>query len=381
MGKMVVLKPVVWSPNGYKFPAGIERSGKDYVAVHGFGHEEWNGDPTRLWNGQRVFHTEGRGRMEEYGRTGNLAIIMTAYGPNGIGPHAVGVAANVSLNTKEEGVLIAEAIGAREHASAMWKLPSVKRRYPDLSAFETFWEGECAWIHWRCPPSHYEWFISPVKLDKEKLFPPTEAAQKSPHIVKMFSSYMPITQDQALNVVWNSLDEASPIVEWLRVGPFDDLEVAKTTKAYGKPSPSSGTKQHGSAPPAEDPYTRYVRTQEITVNPKHKKIQDCFADYIAANGGTAIVHDDDCVDIQFTLKDRGLVLAEVKPCNKSDARFAIRTAMGQLLDYQQRHQAKPINLLVVLEVKPTNDDIELALKNRFGVAYPRRNRFALEWPP
>jgi hypothetical protein len=31
-GKLIVLKPVAWSPSGYRFPAGIEKQGKDFVA-------------------------------------------------------------------------------------------------------------------------------------------------------------------------------------------------------------------------------------------------------------------------------------------------------------------------------------------------------------
>jgi len=74
------------------------------------------------------------------------------------------------------------------------------------------------------------------------------------------------------------------------------------------------------------------------------------------------------------------VLAEIKPCAKSDARFAIRMAMGQLLDYQQRHRANPIHLLVVLEVKPDTEDTELAIMNGFGIAYPWGAGFVLKWP-
>jgi len=306
MGKMVVLKPVVWSPNGYKFPAGVQKSGNDYVATHGFGHEEWNGDPRRVWQGQRVFHTEGKGRMEEYGRRGDLGIIMTAYAPGGGGPHAVGIATSVHLNTKSEGLSIAETVGARAHASEMWKLRSIKRLYDTFSEFKASWEKSCNWIGWRCPLEQYEWFTTPVKLNPRRLFPPTPAVPKSPEIIKMFSAYMPITPEQALSVVWNSLDEASPIVEWLSTGTFDDLPVAKRTRSYGKPRLSNGTKQHGSAPPAQEPYIRYILAREVTVSPKHKEVQDCFAAHIVANGASAIKSDWAGIDIQFELPSRGL---------------------------------------------------------------------------
>ncbi len=376
-GKMVVLKPVVWSPNGYRFPADIEKSGKDYVAMHGFGHEEWNGDPTRMWKGQRVFHTEVKGRMEDYGRRGELGIIMTAYSDKG--PHAVGAATSVTYNTESERSTIAKAVKAAEHATEMWKLKSIQKRFDTFAEFKRFWEEEsCDWIPWRCPPDQYEWFDKPIPLSPAKLFPPAAKGDKSPDIVKMFSTYMAITPDQALAVVWNSLEENSPIIDWLTSGTFD--EVARKTKSYGKPIPTSGSKRNGSSPPATDPYVRYVQRQEITVTPRHHELQKLFKAHMETKGALKIRADQAGVDIQFRLDGHGHVLAEIKPCDKSDTRYAVRTAMGQLLDYQQRHTVKSAELLVVLEAKPSDEDIDLALTNGFGIAFKWGSGFVLRWP-
>ncbi len=374
-GKMIVLKPVVWSPNGYRFPAGIDKKGTDYVAQNGFGHEEWNGDPRRIWNGQRVFHTEVKGRMEDYGLRGDLGMVMTAYSDEG--PCAVGVATSVTFNTATEREAIAEAVNATGHAGAMWTLPSIEKRFGNFVGFQTFWEVQSRGIPWRCPPEHYEWFDRPIPLDPAKLFPPATEGGKPPDIVKMFSTYMAIRPDQALAIVWNSLDKDSPIIEWLTSGSFD--EVARRTKSYGSPSPSPGSKNHGSAPPATSPYIRYIQARELTVTPRHHEVQKRFEAYIRNNGASGIVADHRGVDIQFSLKQRGYVLAEIKPCDRSDARYAVRTAMGQLLDYRQRHKKKEVHLLIVLEIKPSDEDIDLAVRNGFGIAYPRAQRFALKW--
>ena len=119
----------------------------------------------------------------------------------------------------------------------------------------------------------------------------------------------------------------------------------------------------------------------MIVSPKHQEVQNSFVAHVAANGGSDFLTEQKGVDIQFRLAGRGLVLAEIKPCEKSDARFAIRTAIGQLFDYQQRHSENPINLLIVLQIKPTPEDAELAMKNGFGIAYPRGAGFILKWPP
>jgi hypothetical protein len=73
------------------------------------------------------------------------------------------------------------------------------------------------------------------------------------------------------------------------------------------------------------------------------------------------------------------VLAEIKPCEPQSARYAIRTAMGQLLDYRQR-AGEDVALLIVLERKPREEDGLLALTNGFGIAYPAGNGFSVSWP-
>jgi hypothetical protein len=177
-------------------------------------------------------------------------MIMTAYPGKGPyqGPLAVGVATSVQLNTPEEMSAIAKSVNADGHAEAMWRLPSIQKRFPSFFAFETFWKKEsCEYIPWRCPAGQYEWFKTPVPLNSAELFPPTIQGGKPPEIVKMFSSYMVIRPDQALTIVRNSLNKDSAIIKWLMSGTFEG--VAKRTESYGSPTPSGGPKNHDSAPP------------------------------------------------------------------------------------------------------------------------------------
>ena len=120
--KLVVLKPMAWNSSGYMRPEGIEKPGKDYVARNGFGHEEWNGNPDRIWNGERVFCTNTTKKLTEYGNRRELGIIMTAY-REGV-PYVLGVATSVQTNTKEEMGEIARAFNV--DANEIWRLPSVQ---------------------------------------------------------------------------------------------------------------------------------------------------------------------------------------------------------------------------------------------------------------
>ncbi len=65
---------------------------------------------------------------------------------------------------------------------------------------------------------------------------------------------------------------------------------------------------------------------------------------------------------------------------KAIRRFAIRAALGQLLDYRQGQAGDP-ELLVVVGCEPISAaDIALAIDNGFGVAWPQGDGFAIRWP-
>src|SRR5207253_2592595 len=90
------------------------------------------------------------------------------------------------------------------------------------------------------------------------------------------------------------------------------------------------------------------------------------------------IPNQECVDVRFHAPRRGLVLAEVKPCEPDTARYAIRVAMGQLFDYQQRVGNRPA-LLIVLQRRPDDEDLDLATSNGFSVAYQVGGSFVLRW--
>ena len=161
---------------------------------------------------------------------------------------------------------------------------------------------------------------------------------------------------------------------------FRSSETAKRTRSFGTPSPYDSTNGQRSSSTAEEAYIRYIQAQEITVTPRHKSLQRNFRDYISSRAASRIQEDKDRIDIQFDLDGLGHVLAEVKPCDSADVRYAVRTAIGQLRDYEQRHRLQSLHLLIVLEIEPCKKDANLALRNRIGIAYPYRRDFVLKWP-
>jgi hypothetical protein len=130
---------------------------------------------------------------------------------------------------------------------------------------------------------------------------------------------------------------------------------------------------------ATDSYVRYVQAYEVEVAPQHSELQERFERYLQRCGASELQPNVAHVDLRFRNTKKGLVLVEIKPCDLTNARYAIRTAMGQLLDYRQR-TPETASMLIVLEVKPNKIDQKLAISNGFAIAYPSKREFQAVWP-
>lgn len=154
---------------------------------------------------------------------------------------------------------------------------------------------------------------------------------------------------------------------------IDGMEVAK--KGLRK----AGRDIQNSPSAATDPYVRYVQAYEIEVAPRHGNLQGRFERYLRKVGADELKPNVASVDLRYRDSQKGFVLAEIKPCVRTNVRYAIRTAMGQLLDYRQR-TPKEASMLIVLEVKPNRIDQMLAISNGFGIAFPLNHEFRVIWP-
>lgn len=366
-GKMVVLKPVVWNDQGYRWPAGrIASSG--YTKVNGYGHEEWNGRDDWVWEGFKVFHTQAKGEMYHYAETGRLGIIMTAMHAGQF--FAVGVGCNVFKNEQEDVAAIAKALNLRSYADRMWKEESIQRAHGTKVDFERHWLAHME-VAWRCPMTHYAWFGEPVPIIPNTLIPKDPPRQA---IVKMHGSYQAIRPDQALSIVERALPADHSVFGWLSTDDFDQVRNRSVRDA---PGPKRGGNR--SASTASEPHKRYMQEYEIVVSPLHGKLQGAFKRHLAKRRIVKVREDVDGVDLRYSDTERGAVLVEVKPTEPATVRFAIRTAMGQLLDYRQRARGDRA-LLIVIGDEPNREDAQLALSNGFGLAWRDGRTFKYVWP-
>jgi hypothetical protein len=145
---------------------------------------------------------------------------------------------------------------------------------------------------------------------------------------------------------------------------------------------TSKAKGRGSSHSSEDAYVRYVRSYEAVILPRHRELQEEFGEYYRKRGFSDVpVPTGAPVDACFRSDRNEYFFAEIKPCDPQSTRFAVRTAIGQLLDYSQG--GAPDHKIIVLDAEPDMRTQELAISNGFGIAFKRsrkRGDFTMKWP-
>jgi len=367
--KMVVLKPVTWNNNGYQWPSG-EVFSSGFVEEHGYGHEEWNGRDDWLWDGWKVFDTQGKGKMWEYAASGDLGMIMTVAKDDKF--FAVGACANIFVNTDEDKKQIAKHLRLIQYVDRLWEIKAIRDRKANKAVFRTHWQKNHTGVNWRCPDSHYIWFRKPIEFDPHKI-----TGKKA--VAKMHGSYQQLEPQQAKDILGEVIFGDHPIMQWLTSGKFRGVKAKK-----GK----SNDKKNGglsSASTATDEFSRYLKENEVLITPKHHKLQSDFAKFLKTSDLVKtpckdnVIENVDRIDLQFVQGNERKCLVEVKPTKPETVRFAIRCAMGQLLDYEQSDGGS-CSLLIVLDDKPSEHDKKLALTNSFAIAWRDKGSFILNHP-
>lgn len=367
--KSICLKPVVWNDQGYKVPAGC-RVTSGFAKKHGYGHEEWNNSDDNIWHGFRVFHTQTSQGLDSFAKQGELGLILTASHKGG--QYALGIATSVWGNSKDDMKLISLELGFEKRLDQLWEVESVRRVFSSKRELSTHWSKNCYWQQWKCPKEEFTWFESPLKLNPKKL----TGKQK---IIERHGSFQTVSPEIALKIVLGELGENHPSVLWLTTDEFDE-SMSKSVK------PRSGEKlrkRYGIAnAPANHAYEYWVQGKR-SVNPHHATLQSKYVQFLRKDGASAIVQDDDFIDVQYLDEDGCLYIVEVKPTNTVSTKYAIRNAIGQLLEYAYKYtQSTDPRLEIVLGSKPSRDEIAFLHSLNISVTYlDGRRRFVQKWTP
>ncbi len=352
--KASILKAVVWNSRGYVGPSG-DGATSGYPAEHGFGHEEWNNHPAWTWRGYRVFHTESQDRLLDFSKEGELGMLMIA--SHDARQYAVGVAAGAFDNTSEEMSLISADLNLYEKWQELWHLDLVRRKHnEDLTVFLAFWRQQCRWVRWKVDPRMYHWFKEPIELD------PMELVGRQ-RLATMFSRYQPIRPERIARAIRRYVPKSKrDLVAWFEDEAFDErfLEGKHHRRANRAARKGHAHSGKGNAPTSRT--VSYWVYGERLAEPLHHVLQARYVAFLRACGLDP-VENRDYVDVRYTQNGK-LVLVEVKPTEKVPPKYAIRIAIGQLLEY--RHVLDPTaELEIVLSTEP--DAAHVGLLKALGI--------------
>lgn len=345
--KAIILKPVVWNSQNYIKPSGhIATSG--FARDYGYGHEEWNNSPQNIWRGQRIFHTEATPRLHTYSNNGELGIIPIA--SHDSVQYALGIATNVSNNSQEEMELISEELNIFERYKTLWEIKNIRNCFQESRrAFLNHWEQNYQWIMWRCPLEHFYWFPKPIRLN------PMNITGKQ-RLSSMHGRFQAITPLIALEIIKKHLPKLHYCSLWLTSGEFDE-EIYKNVPANKKLTSQKIRKQFkiksGNAPTAES--FEYWVAGKRSVNPHHATLQAKFVKYLK-NQDIKLIENKNYIDVQYSNNGKKY-FSEIKPTETVESKYAIRAAIGQLMEYRF-YLKKNVLLEIVIGRKPKKKEIK-----------------------
>ncbi|NKM69371.1 hypothetical protein [Rhizobium laguerreae] len=362
-------KPVLWSTNGYTGPCGPKVVG-GFVSKYGYGAEEWNNDDDRVWKDYRVFHTETSGKLDAFAEFAHLGLIMTAM--HGDVQYIVGIACGISYNTDAETSAIAKHLKLRSIGKEIWKQESVRANFKDRAAFDANWGTGQHTIRWKCPIQLYHWFDEPLALPKHPL------REDKLVLAKMHGGYQAIRPEDGLKLLGDALPLDHPIREWLINNDFDEAFINPKDRKQSKPLTPKQRGERFSVPAAMSAYKRYLRERIINIDPAHAELERKFRTFLAREGMRDLEKNSKGIDAAFTCPTRGAIIAELKPTKDGETRFAVRMAVGQILEYRHfvRPEAKP---LIVLGSPPSTDDLSFLRTLDIACGWPSDDKFDFAW--
>ncbi|MFW9885134.1 MAG: hypothetical protein ACFFEX_12180 [Candidatus Thorarchaeota archaeon] len=145
---------------------------------------------------------------------------------------------------------------------------------------------------------------------------------------------------------------------------LNELEPSELTsfmkKKTAKPlkDVDSDSEPESEIPPEASDYLRATRKMMKVIQPRHRRLSRKFAKWLANEGYDRIRVEKDQIDVTFQ-DDRITYMVEIKIVYKVSTKYAIREAIGQVLEYNYYEGRKPAdNWIILIESEPTDDDIQ-----------------------
>lgn len=309
--------------------------------------------------GRAYFHSEAKTALRKKAQGNMCILLISAHGGSN---YIVGVGAGVAANADGDMLSIATTLNIYEKWKEIWELPLVKEKFADSKKdFMEHWKKHHKWIMWSCPEILFHWFSKPVLFDPKKI---TEKKR----VISMFSGWQYISPAIVLDLLDDTLPATHPIFDWLFDGDFDpgtSIPNRKQADEYSKKKKSSERK--GSNRPTEMLYEYWVQGKR-TVHPRHATLQDAFVLHLESKGITCEQNSPEYIDLIYNHKNK-LYITEVKPSEIVGTKYAIRSAIGQLLEYRHTIKQPAAILHIVLDAKPKKNEIEFVKSLGIMISY------------
>lgn len=304
------------------------------------------------------FHTEAEEKLISYAMNGNLGILMiSSYQGK---QYALGIATNVFYNDSQKRKRITKGLKIYNYWKEIWDLKSVKNKFENnQNKFLKFWTEHYEWFNWRCPSENYYWFKKVILLKSEEI-------RGKKKLVTEYGKYQAISPEQAIEIIKKNIPKNHKCLQWLSSGIFDSnflktkvlIDSKDLRKKYKVSLGNSSSKEQ----------FEYWVYGKRSIEPLHTEWQEKFVEYLKSNRKNRnIKKDEHFIDVRYETDDK-MIFADIKPTEKIETKYAIRIAIGQLLEYRY-YINKKAELEIVLSTKPKNHEIKFATEMGFILTY------------
>lgn len=128
------------------------------------------------------------------------------------------------------------------------------------------------------------------------------------------------------------------------------------------PIPPQRGRRGGGNRPTDKTYS-YRIVGKVLVEPKHSQLQERYIAYLREHGFEPR-ENENYVDVIYE-RDGQDIFVEIKPTDNLQSKYAIRFAVGQLLEYRFKHNLNAL-LEIVLSVRPS-DPLEADFVRHLGL--------------
>jgi hypothetical protein len=383
MKKFIEHNCLVWNSNEWKSPSldtspNYSKTPPSFAAQYGFGHEEWNNtDRFRAGHWRGFFTTAQSGPVRNLAATQRLCIVMTSRNPKDGEHYLVGAAVDVQPIDPKLRLHLRQRVNFA--SQEFWPDPNIlkgvrdrqtrsrdrhKLRLRQLLRIDVPWMCRTEDFWWA--PREHRLYANDMKTDSGK------------PLTWRWAQSQPLRRPQDVrSLLVRAKCRNRSVLDWFSDGEFDTR--SGTFASSVDEDASQPWRRTGAA--AKRPYQRYVESYEIDVQPQHETLKEDFVRFGASLGFQRFDAKHKSVDLVGQHRTRGRIFMEVKPATTIVAsRFAVRLAIGQLLEYKFYESAKVDKLMIVIGCRPRQEVINFAHSHKIGCAWPAAGgKFQVAW--